>query len=86
VLPIWKVGVGGKAVAVGDEQAHAIRIAVPAHANSRPVLERDLERRAGRGNFELHRGFPPADIVAPDIVSIQSIRRFMGIAGSAVNA
>jgi hypothetical protein len=57
-----------------------------AHANARPVLKWDLESRAGRGNFELHRGFPPADIISPDIVSIQSIRRFMGIAGSAVNA
>jgi hypothetical protein len=71
---------------VGDEQAHAIRIAVPAHANSRAILKRDFESRAGRGNFELHWGFPPADIDSPDIVSIQSIRRFMGIAGSAVNA
>jgi hypothetical protein len=71
---------------MGDEQAHTVRIAMPAHPNTRPVLERDLESRARRGNFKLHRGFPPADIFSPDIVSNQSVRRFMGIAGSAVNA
>ena len=44
VPPVRIVGVGRKAVAVRDQQAHAVRIAVAAHANARAVLERNLER------------------------------------------
>ena len=65
MLPIRIVGVGREAVAVADEKPHAVGIAVPAHANSRPVLKRDLESHARLRNFEPHRGTPPADIFQP---------------------
>ena len=59
--PIRIVSVGGKTIAVRDEETHAVGIAVPAHANPGAVLERDFESHARRRNFKLHRRSPPAD-------------------------
>src|SRR5215203_2408501 len=58
--PIRIVSIGGKTIAVRDEETHAVGIAVPAHANPGAVLERDFESRARRRNFKLHRRSPPA--------------------------
>ena len=59
VLPVRIVGVGGKAVAVREQETDAIRIAVTAHADFGAVVERDVKSHAGSGKLEMHR--EPAD-------------------------
>ena len=54
LLPEWQVGVGRKAVAVGDREAHAIAIAVPPDANARAILQDDIKRLARHRNDEIH--------------------------------
>ena len=56
VLPVRIVGVGGKAVAVREQETDAIRIAVTAHADFGAVVERDVKGHAGSGKLEMHRG------------------------------
>jgi len=53
-LPERQVGVGRKAVAVGDREAHAIAIAVPPDANARAILQDDIKRLARHRNDEIH--------------------------------
>src|SRR5262249_32320424 len=55
VLPVGKIGVGGKTVAVRHEQADAIGVAMTPHSDLRAVVERNVEGHAGSGNFEAHR-------------------------------
>ena len=55
-LPIRIVGVGGKAVAVREQEADAVRIAVTAHADFGAVFERDVKTHARSGKHEMHRG------------------------------
>ena len=54
VLPERQVGVGRKAVAVGDREPHAIAIAVPPDADARAILQGDIKRLARRRNDEIH--------------------------------
>ena len=54
VLPERKVGVGRKAVAVGDREAHAVAIAVPPDADARAILQNDIKRLARHRNDEIH--------------------------------
>lgn len=49
VLPVGKVGVSGEAVAMGEEQTHAICSTVASHANFGAILERNLKDHAGCG-------------------------------------
>ena len=56
VSPVRKVRVGGKAVAVREEQANAVGIAVAPHANPGAVVERNVKRHAWGGKHEMHGG------------------------------
>jgi len=55
VLPVGKIGVGGKTVAVRHKQADAIGVAMTPHSDLRAVVERNIEGHARSGNFEAHR-------------------------------
>src|SRR4029079_4064429 len=54
LLPEWQVGVGRKAVAVGDREAHAFAIAVPPDANARAIFQDDIKRLARHRKDEIH--------------------------------
>src|SRR3954463_9426559 len=62
--PVRIVGVGRKAVAVGDQEPHPVRVAVPAYQDAGAVAQRDLEGLCWRGNFKLHRYAPGEDVSA----------------------
>jgi hypothetical protein len=57
---------------VGDQQANAVGMAVRSHAVSRDILERNLERQAGRGNFECHHGLATRALMATGRPSVNA--------------
>ena len=54
ILPVGKVGISGKAVAMGKEQAHTICAAMPSHTNSGTILEHNLKDYVGLWKLERH--------------------------------
>ena len=73
MLPVWIVGVRGKAVAVGQQQPHPVRVAMPSHANSGAVVEDDIEGHARNGNFEMHGVFLTVERVPPTALARQGL-------------
>src|SRR6516165_752240 len=59
VLPIGKISVRGEAIAMGDQQAIALRISMPPHANHCAVFQGNLKGHARGRDFETHSPFSP---------------------------
>ena len=55
MLPVRQIAVDGEAVAVAEEQAHAVGPAVPPHLDPGSILQRDLEGLMGSRHFQTHR-------------------------------
>ena len=63
MLPVRIVGIGRKAVAVRDQEPHAVGIAVPPHPNARAVLERNIEGLAAAQEFRTASDASPASAI-----------------------
>ena len=54
VLPVGKIGVSGEAITMGKEQTDAICAAMTPHKNGRAIVERNVKRHFGSGQFVVH--------------------------------
>jgi hypothetical protein len=54
VLPVGKVGIRGKAVAMRKEQTHAICATVAPHTDFGIIFKHNVKRHTGRGKLEMH--------------------------------
>ncbi len=65
MLPVRQVAVDRKAVAVADEEPHAVGTAVAAHLDPGSVLQRHLEGLMGSRHFQAHRRSPVVVLSLP---------------------